>query len=136
MAPSPSRLFAEIATAERPAETAVVMRRAVVLGGSVAGLLAARVLSDHADDVLIIERDPSDVDAGPRPGVPQGSQVHALLPAGQVQLERWFPGIADEAFALGAPPPPSALSMNVHRVGDTPGGVRSDEVVRAHSRRR
>ncbi|WP_130400419.1 AAA family ATPase [Micromonospora violae] len=30
----------------------------------------------------------------------------------------------------------SALSMNVHRVGDTPGGVRSDEVVRAHSRRR
>ncbi|MEV1072959.1 FAD-dependent oxidoreductase [Micromonospora parva] len=106
MPPSPSRLFAEIATAERPAETRVVMRRAVVLGGSIAGLLAARVLSDHAEEVLIVERDPSDVDAGPRPGVPQGSQVHALLPAGQVQLERWFPGIADEALALGAPPPP------------------------------
>ncbi|WBB65113.1 FAD-dependent oxidoreductase [Micromonospora sp. WMMD812] len=107
MPPSPSRLFSEIATAERPAETTVIMRRAVVLGGSIAGLMAARVLSDHAEEVLIIERDPSEVDDGPRPGVPQGSQVHALLPAGQMQLERWFPGIADEAIALGAPTPPA-----------------------------
>ncbi|MER6592230.1 FAD-dependent oxidoreductase [Micromonospora purpureochromogenes] len=107
MPPSPPRLFAEIATAERPAQTTVVMRRAVVLGGSIGGLMAARVLSDHAEEVLIIERDPSDVEDGPRPGVPQGSQVHALLPAGQIQLERWFPGIVDEAHALGAPPPPS-----------------------------
>ncbi|MGQ5261429.1 FAD-dependent oxidoreductase [Micromonospora sp. ZYX-F-536] len=106
MPPSPSRIFAEIATADRPAETTVVMRRAVVLGGSIAGLMAARVLSDHAEEVLIIERDPSEADGEPRPGVPQGSQVHALLPAGQVQLERWFPGIVDEALALGAPPPP------------------------------
>jgi 2-polyprenyl-6-methoxyphenol hydroxylase-like FAD-dependent oxidoreductase len=107
MPPSPSRLFSEISTAERPAETSVVMRRAVVLGGSIAGLIAARVLSDHAEEVLIIERDSSEVVDGPRPGVPQGSQVHALLPAGQIQLERWFPGIADEALALGAPLPPS-----------------------------
>ncbi|MEO3748105.1 FAD-dependent oxidoreductase [Plantactinospora sp. B5E13] len=107
MPASPSRLFAQITTAEPPGDTTVVMRRAVVLGGSIAGLMAARVLSDHADEVLIVERDPSDVDGGPRPGVPQGSQVHALLPAGQVQLERWFPGIAEEAFALGAPLPPS-----------------------------
>ncbi|MGK5738228.1 FAD-dependent oxidoreductase [Micromonospora sp. URMC 103] len=106
MRPSASRLFAAIATAEPPAQTRVVMRRAVVLGGSIAGLMAARVLSDHADEVLIVERDPSDMADGPRPGVPQGSQVHALLPAGQFQLERWFPGIVDEAVALGAPLPP------------------------------
>ncbi len=42
MPPSPSRLLSEVATAERPAETRVVMRRAVVLGGSIAGLMAAR----------------------------------------------------------------------------------------------
>ncbi|TDC24981.1 FAD-dependent oxidoreductase [Micromonospora sp. 15K316] len=108
MRPSPSRTFAEIATAERPTDTTVVMRRAVVLGGSIAGLMAARVLSDHAEEVLIVERDPSDAEHGPRPGVPQGSQVHALLPSGQLQLERWFPGIAEEALALGAPLPPSA----------------------------
>jgi 2-polyprenyl-6-methoxyphenol hydroxylase-like FAD-dependent oxidoreductase len=35
--------------------------------------------------------------------VPQGTQVHALLPAGQTQLERWFPGFTDEAVAAGAP---------------------------------
>lgn len=80
------------------------MHRAVVLGGSMAGLMAARVLSDHADEVVIIERDDTDVAAGPRPGVPQGSQVHALLPAGQVQLERWFPGFAQQALDAGAPP--------------------------------
>ncbi|GAA2590810.1 FAD-dependent oxidoreductase [Dactylosporangium fulvum] len=105
MAPSASQLFAEISTPEPPAAPEVLMRRAVVLGGSMAGLMAARVLSDHAEEVVIVERDGTDVDAGPRPGVPQGSQVHALLPAGQVQLERWFPGFTDDAVAAGAPNP-------------------------------
>jgi 2-polyprenyl-6-methoxyphenol hydroxylase-like FAD-dependent oxidoreductase len=119
MARSPSKLFAEIASAEPPGEAKVIMGRAVVLGGSVAGLMAARVLSDHADEVVIIE--PDDLDEGgtePRPGVPQGSQVHALLPAGQVQLERWFPGFAEEALASGAPPAPGrepAIFINHQR---------------------
>jgi 2-polyprenyl-6-methoxyphenol hydroxylase-like FAD-dependent oxidoreductase len=101
---SSARLFGEIAAADRPAGLRRLMGRAVVLGGSVAGLMAARVLSDHAEEVLIVERDDVAGAAGVRPGAPQGSQVHALLPAGQVQLERWFPGFTDEALALGAPP--------------------------------
>jgi hypothetical protein len=32
-------------------------RHAVVVGGSMAGMLAARVLSDHFDDVTLLERD-------------------------------------------------------------------------------
>src|SRR5687768_823457 len=97
---SAARRFAQISTAEPPADPKVLFRRAVVLGGSVAGLMAARVLSAHAEQVVIVERDDLaalDVDderiaadpvgsIGPRPGVPQGSQVHALLPAGQIQL--------------------------------------------------
>ena len=102
---SPARRFAEIATSHRPTDTRVLMGRAVVLGASMAGLLAARVLSDHAEQVLIVERDESDTGTGPRPGVPQGSQVHALLPAGQAQLERWLPGITGRAMAAGAVPP-------------------------------
>ncbi|MEU4424474.1 FAD-dependent monooxygenase [Actinoplanes sp. NPDC024001] len=112
--------FAAVSVAEAPADTPVLFRRAIVLGGSVAGLMAARVLSDHADEVLIIDRDDlaslSIPDAriaadpvtaiGPRPGVPQGSQVHALLPAGQIQLERWFPGFTEEALKAGAVNPP------------------------------
>ena len=43
---------------------------------------------------------------GPRPGVPQGGHVHALLPSGQIQLERWFPGFVDAALTAGAVSPP------------------------------
>lgn len=103
---SSAQLFQQIASPRSPSGSRVVMRRAVVIGGSIAGLMAARVLSDHADEVLVVERDVSDVDGGPRAGVPQGSQVHALLPAGAVQLERWFPGFAEEAIAGGAVVPP------------------------------
>lgn len=84
------------------------MRRAVVLGGSIAGLLAARVLSDHADEVLVLERD--DVTSpgafggaqGPRPGVPQGTQMHALLEAGRRRIDGWFPDFAAGLVADGA----------------------------------
>ena len=93
------------------------MRRAIVLGASMAGLMAARVLSDHADEVLVIERDTSAESALPRPGVPQGSQVHALLPAGHAQLDRWFPGFTAEALATGAvDPPPEEIQSYVNGV--------------------
>ena len=78
------------------------MDRALVLGGSVAGLLAARVLSDHASEVVLVERD--DLAAGPtaRRGVPQGNQVHGLLARGLEQIETLFPGITKEMFDDGA----------------------------------
>ena len=62
-------------------------KRALILGGSLAGLLAARVLSRHFDKVLIVERDSIIGDAqsrqsSPRKGVPQGRHAHALLPCG------------------------------------------------------
>jgi 2-polyprenyl-6-methoxyphenol hydroxylase-like FAD-dependent oxidoreductase len=106
VAVSSARVFAQISRAEVPTTRDVLMRQAVVLGGSIAGLLAARVLSDHAEHVLVIERDGSGRGAGPRPGVPQGAQVHALLPAGAAQLERWFPGFTEDAIAAGAVVPP------------------------------
>jgi 2-polyprenyl-6-methoxyphenol hydroxylase-like FAD-dependent oxidoreductase len=104
MALSASQLFAEISTPRPPVSPWILMRRAVVLGGSMAGLMAARVLSDHAEEVIVLERDTTE-GTEPRPGVPQGTQVHALLPAGQLQLERWFPGFTAEAIAAGAPDP-------------------------------
>lgn len=100
--PSASRVFAELSTSRRPTDARPIMGRAVVLGAGMAGLLAARVLSDHAEEVIVIERDAADTGYEPRSGVPQGSQVHALLPAGQIQLERWFPGFAEEVIAAGA----------------------------------
>ncbi|GAA1554774.1 FAD-dependent oxidoreductase [Kribbella sancticallisti] len=117
MVESAAQRYARISTAERPADTRVMMRRAIVLGASMAGLMAARVLSDHADEVLVIERDDSADSALPRPGVPQGTQVHALLPAGQAQLDRWFPGFTAEVVAAGAvDPPPTGVQTFVNGI--------------------
>ena len=78
-------------------------RHAVVLGGSLAGLLAARVLSDHFDEVTLIERDVFTETAAVRRGTPQANHVHALLLRGRQVLEDLFPGLQDEMIAAGAP---------------------------------
>ncbi|MBT2441961.1 FAD-dependent monooxygenase [Streptomyces sp. ISL-36] len=78
-------------------------RHAVVIGGSLAGLLAARVLSEHAERVTVVERDrfPEGPDA--RPGVPQGRHTHVLIEGGQKALDELLPGFMDELTALGSP---------------------------------
>ncbi|MEV6842873.1 FAD-dependent oxidoreductase [Actinoplanes sp. NPDC051411] len=97
-----AELFDRIGSTDLQGDAPVRLGTSVVLGGSVAGLLAARVLADHSDDVVIVERDPSGGDDRPRRGVPQGSQLHAMLPGGARQLERWFPGFTADALAAGA----------------------------------
>ncbi|MDT0442542.1 FAD-dependent oxidoreductase [Streptomyces johnsoniae] len=99
---SAARVFARISTDEPITKTEVLMGRAVVLGGSMAGLLAARVLSDHAESVLIIERDELPAAAAPRSGTPHDGQLHTLMHGGRMQLERFFPGFAEQAQAEGA----------------------------------
>ncbi|MEV0157685.1 hypothetical protein AB0H57_28735 [Micromonospora sp. NPDC050686] len=78
----PARVFARIGEARPAAAPRVLLGRAVVLGASMAGLLAARVLADHAQSVLILDRDEIGAGAEPRPGVPQGTQMHADPGAG------------------------------------------------------
>ncbi len=76
---------------------------AVVIGGSMAGLLAARVLSDHFARVTVIERDRFPEEPVPRRGVPQAHQLHVLLRRGRVILERLFPGLGGELVSAGCP---------------------------------
>ncbi|WP_194916956.1 FAD-dependent oxidoreductase [Catenulispora rubra] len=75
---------------------------AVVLGASMAGLLAARVLSESFDRVTVVERDALPADAEHRRGVPQSRHVHVLLARGASILEDLFPGFVAEAEAAGA----------------------------------
>jgi 2-polyprenyl-6-methoxyphenol hydroxylase-like FAD-dependent oxidoreductase len=75
--------------------------RAVVLGGSIAGLLAARVLADSYRSVVIVERDRLST-TGQRRGVPQGEHVHGLLPRGRQIMEELLPGLVEELVAAGA----------------------------------
>lgn len=77
--------------------------RAVVLGGSIAGLMAARVLADSHNDVVVIERDELPQTAAHRRGASQGRHVHALLAGGQQVLEQLFDGLTAELVGLGAP---------------------------------
>ena len=76
---------------------------AVVLGASMSGLLAARVLSDHVGRVTIVERDTLPDAAEPRRGVPQAAHAHGLLASGYRLLDGFFPGMMDELEGLGAP---------------------------------
>ncbi|WP_435610686.1 FAD-dependent oxidoreductase [Streptomyces sp. C10-9-1] len=90
------------ARGEGPARGAAE-RHAVVVGGSIAGLLTARVLARHADRVTVVERDRFPDGAEPRPGVPQGRHAHVLLEGGQRALDELLPGFTAELAAAGAP---------------------------------
>src|SRR5438128_7667769 len=82
--------------------TARLGQHAVVIGGSMAGLLAARALAEHFDRVTVLERDrlPDGPDA--RKGTPQARHIHVLLTAGRRALERLYPGLVRDLIAAGA----------------------------------
>lgn len=76
---------------------------AVVIGGSIAGLLTARVLADFFERVTILERDRFPIEApAPRKGVPQCTQLHILLSRGLQIMENLFPGLEAELIDAGA----------------------------------
>jgi 2-polyprenyl-6-methoxyphenol hydroxylase-like FAD-dependent oxidoreductase len=74
---------------------------AVVLGGSLSGMVAAAVLSRHAKRVVVIERDALGTGTF-RKGVPQARHNHNLAPKGLEILERLYPGLTADAAAEGA----------------------------------
>lgn len=77
-------------------------KQAIVIGGSMAGLLAARVLSDHFEKVILIEKDQFADHAAPRKGVPQGLHAHTLWKKGENILAEYFPGFFEDLMAAGA----------------------------------
>ena len=60
---------------------------AVVLGGGLAGMLAASVLVKHVDEVTVVERDKLPDDPSPRSGVPQARHAHLLMSGGARAIE-------------------------------------------------
>jgi len=78
-------------------------QHAVVLGASMGGMLAARVLADFYQTVTVVERDVLPDDPTNRRGVPQGRHAHALLRRGGQIIDELFPGILNELVAAGAP---------------------------------
>ena len=77
--------------------------RAVVIGASIAGLLAAHALSDSYGQVTVIDRDELPEMPMHRRGVPHGRHLHALAARGQQALEELLPGLTAALVAEGAP---------------------------------
>jgi len=75
---------------------------AVIIGYSLAGACAARILSRVCDRVIVVERDELSGDATPRAGVPQGRHAHMILDRGRRELEHFFPGFEERIAAKGA----------------------------------
>jgi flavin-dependent dehydrogenase len=78
------------------------MKHAIVVGGSLGGLLAARVLADHCQQVTIVDRDRFPAIGEQRHGVPQGRHTHGLLAGGRSALDELLPGISVALVAAGA----------------------------------
>jgi len=73
---------------------------ALVIGGSMAGLFAARVLSERFGRVTIVERDSFPEGPQFRKGVPQSRHLHAFMMRGRMISDRLFPGLSEELEEL------------------------------------
>ncbi|WP_156045972.1 NAD(P)/FAD-dependent oxidoreductase [Herbidospora cretacea] len=78
------------------------MNRVVVLGGGLAGVLAAVALTRHADEVVVLETDHYPASPRPRRGLPQSHHNHVLVTGGIRALDRLLPGVVDDLLDAGA----------------------------------
>lgn len=90
---------------------------AIVIGASMAGLLAARVLTDHFDQVTVLERDQLPDHPDFRKGVPQAHHIHALLARGAQIMEQFFPGVFHELVEQGCVKVDQAKDFRVNQYG-------------------
>jgi protoporphyrinogen oxidase len=79
-----------------------MLGKAIVIGGSIAGLLAARVLSDYFKEIIMIEKDDYVEGDKVRNGVPQANHVHILLVKGREILQDFFPELEKDLVKKGA----------------------------------
>lgn len=77
---------------------------AVVIGGSIAGLVSARVLADHFNQVTILERDHIEPRPASHKSTPQGSHLHAVQIGGLQVLSALYPGFCEKLRGMGAVP--------------------------------
>lgn len=87
-------------------EASIPETTAIVIGGSIAGLLAAAALAPHFARVVVLDRDELPPESKKyRSGVPpHGYQFHGLSVGGRLAMEALLPpGFTDAAVAEGAP---------------------------------
>lgn len=90
---------------------------AIVIGGSMAGLLTARILSNHFTQVLLLERDKINDQPEARKGQPHTRHLHALLAKGLETMLTYFPTLVDELKEGGAIITDMGQTLRWHVVG-------------------
>jgi flavin-dependent dehydrogenase len=102
--------------------------KAIVIGGSIAGLMTARVLSSYYEEVILIDKDEFPVHPVDRNGAPHGFHPHRFTQRGKMITEQLFPGYEEELVALGSP---SSLNKIVHmtnQYGTVSGPYQRDDI--------
>lgn len=108
--------------------------QAVVVGGSLAGMLAARVLAPHFARVLVFDRDELPSEPAPRRATPQAHHVHMLLKGGENAIEVLLPGFCAELEARGSLRVSGGLdTLAISELGPAP---RFESNLRLHSQSR
>lgn len=74
----------------------------IIMGASITGILAARALSAHFEQIIIVERDRLPETPEYRNGTAQGRHAHILLRRGLLGLEQMFPGYTQNLLNAGA----------------------------------
>ncbi|MEU0368726.1 FAD-dependent monooxygenase [Streptomyces sp. NPDC006283] len=90
-------------------------RRAVVIGGGLAGMLTAGVLREYVEQVTVVDRDTLPEGPRPRRSLPQAHHAHLLWSGGARAIESLLPGTTDRWLAAGArriPLPTGLVSMS------------------------
>ncbi|MBP1081353.1 MULTISPECIES: FAD-dependent oxidoreductase [Bacillus] len=87
--------------------------RALIIGGSIAGLLAARVLADYYEEVLIVDKDDLPEYPQVRSDTPQAFHPHRFTESGKIIFERFFLGYEEELLSYGAP---SSLDKTIYQM--------------------
>ncbi|MFI2369348.1 FAD-dependent oxidoreductase [Streptomyces sp. NPDC018833] len=90
-------------------------RTAVVIGGGLAGMLAAGVLRPYVDEVTVVDRDALPDGPHARRSLPQAHHAHLLWSGGARAIEALLPGTTQRWLAAGArriPLPTGLVSMS------------------------
>ncbi|MBK1787123.1 FAD-dependent oxidoreductase [Prauserella cavernicola] len=102
-------------------ESGEKFRRAVIIGGSMAGSLTAAAVAPHFEEVLVLDRDEFPQTPQQRNGVPQGAHFHALLAAGRNAMDELLPEFSTLAVKMGAAELDSTADvMRLDRAGWSP----------------
>ena len=89
-------------------------QHAIVIGGSVVGLMTARMLAGQFGKVTLIERDQLADKPGPRKMTPQSNHYHVLLRGGLLVLGELYPNFMDRMVALGSTPVRVGMDVAYH----------------------